>query len=192
MSDTKGFEVSVKEYAAQRGKTVQAVYQQMKRKENAEALEGHVILRYVGNKQVKFLDEVAVTILDAASNSAPIVVVGNELKEELAVANDRIHQLEIAVAMQEGANNTLRELLREKEQELRALAEPQSVIDALTAQNGDLEAERDRARADAQEAQETAQRASDELAATRAELEAIQNKWFFRLFGKLFGKKGVK
>ena len=125
-------------------------------------MEGHVILRYVGNKRVKFLDEVAVGILDAASASTPIVVVGNELKEELAVATDRIHQLEIAVAMQEGANSTLRELLREKEQELRALAEPQSVIDALTAQNGDLEAERDKAREEAQEAQETAQEADAE------------------------------
>lgn len=157
MSDTKGFEVSVKEYAVQRGKTVQAVYQQMKRKDNAAALEGHVTLRLVGNKKVKYLDDVAVGILDAASNSAPLTIVGAELKEELAVANDRIRQLEIAVAMSEGANNALKELLHEKEQELRGLAEPQSVIDALEAQNADLRAERDEAKDEAREAKAEAQ-----------------------------------
>lgn len=162
MSDTKGFEVSVKEYAEQRGKTVQAVYQQMKRKENAEALDGHILLRQVGNKKVKYLDDVAIGILDAASNSAPLTIVGAELKEELAVANDTIRKLELSIAQAKGANDNLKELLREKDQQLLGLAEPQSKIDALTAQNGDLRVERDEARADAREAQEKALEANTE------------------------------
>ena len=157
MSDTKGFEVSVKEYAVQRGKTVQAVYQQMKRKDNAAALEGHVILRQVGNKKVKYLDDVAIGILDAASNSAPLTIIGGELKEELAVANDRIRQLEAIALMNQGKVELLLQQLADKEKELRALAEPQSIIDALEAHNADLEAERDDARDEARKAKEEAQ-----------------------------------
>ena len=177
MSDTNGFAISVKEYAAQRGKTVQAVYQQMKRPENASRLKDHIIMRWVGNKHVKFLDEKAVTFLDDASNSAPMVVVGEEVKRELAAANDTIEQLKAAALIKQGEVNALKELLREKEQELRALAEPQSQIDALKAQNDVLSAERDQEREKATRETERAQKAEDELV-------TIKGKWYYKWFAK--------
>lgn len=66
--------VTIKEYAEKSGKSVQAVYKQMKAKENAALLEGHILFRKIGNKSTKVLDDEAVKILDEASRTAPTVV----------------------------------------------------------------------------------------------------------------------
>lgn len=76
--------ISVKEYAENRGKSVQAVYQQLKRKDNAQRLEGHIVVKRVGNKDTKFLDAVAVEILDEASRQAPQVIMESMDKERIA------------------------------------------------------------------------------------------------------------
>lgn len=66
--------VTIKEYAEKSGKSVQAVYKQIKAKENAALLEGHILLRKIGNKNTKVLDDEAVRILDHASRQAPTVI----------------------------------------------------------------------------------------------------------------------
>lgn len=78
--------ISIKDFAAERGKSQQAVYQQMKRKRNAEQLEGHV---HIING-IRYLDDEAVVILDSAREDSPAVVMTeNKDKriEELEAAN---------------------------------------------------------------------------------------------------------
>lgn len=67
--------ITVKEYAERKGKSVQAVYKQMRAKENAALLENHIFLQKVGNKTAKVLDDEAVRILDEASRKIPTVIV---------------------------------------------------------------------------------------------------------------------
>ena len=66
--------ITIKEYAEKSGKSVQAVYKQIKAKENAALLEGHILLQKIGNKNTKVLDDEAVRILDQASKQAPTVI----------------------------------------------------------------------------------------------------------------------
>lgn len=66
--------MTIKEYAASRGKTIQAVYQAMKRKVNAEALEGHTYTAQVRGKAVLCLDDEAVAILDRGAMQTATVV----------------------------------------------------------------------------------------------------------------------
>ena len=66
--------ITIKEYAEKSGKSVQAVYKQIKAKENAALLEEHILLQKIGNKNTKVLDDEAVRILDQASRQAPTVI----------------------------------------------------------------------------------------------------------------------
>lgn len=75
--------ITVKEYAEQQGKSVQAVYKQMRAKENAALLENHIFLQKVGNKTAKVLDDEAVEILNNASRQAPTVVLQNGKDEQI-------------------------------------------------------------------------------------------------------------
>ncbi|MCM1264233.1 MAG: hypothetical protein NC313_16095 [Butyrivibrio sp.] len=89
--------LTIKEYAEKSGKSVQAVYKQIKAKENATLLEGHILLRKIGGKTIKVLDDDAVKVLDEASRQAPTVVLQSgkddmierlqEEKEQLASEN---------------------------------------------------------------------------------------------------------
>lgn len=141
MSDNAGLGISVKDFAEQRGKTVQAVYQQMKRKENAVALEGHVFTHRVGNKDVKYLDDEAVSILDKSSQSAPLTILEDGLRAELDDTKQQLDMKEKQVIFQEGQLSILKEQLADAQQKLMALSEPQAQIDTLKAQNADLSAE---------------------------------------------------
>lgn len=85
--------ITVKEYAEQQGKSVQAVYKQIRAKENAVLLEKHIFLQKVGNKTAKVLDDEAVEILNNASRQAPTVVLQNgkdELIETLQTEKDQL------------------------------------------------------------------------------------------------------
>lgn len=89
--------ITVKEYAEQKGKSVQSVYKQMKSKENAVALEGHIHVRRVNNRDVKLLDEDAVRVLDEASNHSIQVILETddkrrieELEQQIEVLKDQL------------------------------------------------------------------------------------------------------
>lgn len=101
---------SIKDFAATHGKTVQSVYKQIKGKENAEALKGHIIEKKIGNRPAKFLDDEAVRILEAASAQSPQVVVQTGDKE-------KIEQLEAANKLLLAKVADLQDqLLKEKDQ----------------------------------------------------------------------------
>ena len=101
--------LTVKEYAEIRHKSVQAVYKQMKSKENAAALEGHVHTRKVNNRDVQCLDEEAIRILNAASGNSVQVVLQTEDKERIAELEQEKQQLLIKIAELQDA------LIREKD-----------------------------------------------------------------------------
>lgn len=167
MSNDKASCLSIKEYAQLRGKTVQAVYQQMKRKENAAALEGHVFMQRVGNKDVKYLDEVAVEILDTSSYSTTTIIEKEDLKDELVAVTEDRDQLQKKLIFQEGRISALQDQLEEKERQLRALAAPQERIEALELQNASLSADKEYFKTKLAEDEEQHQRAlkrvSDDL-----------------------------
>lgn len=66
-------EMTIKEYAASRGKTVQAVYKQIRAKENAE-VKSHIRKVKRGNKSIQTLDDEAIRILDDASRQTPVII----------------------------------------------------------------------------------------------------------------------
>lgn len=85
--------ITVKEYAERQGKSVQAVYKQMRAKENAALLENHIFLQKVGNKTAKVLDDEAVRILDEASRKIPTVIVQDgkdDIIENLRIENKQL------------------------------------------------------------------------------------------------------
>ena len=102
--------ITVKDFAKLHGKSVQAVYKQIKGKENAEALKGHIVVRKAGNRSTQFLDEEAVKILEAASEQTPQVIVQTNDKE-------KIEQLEAAnKALLVKVADLQEQLLKEKDQ----------------------------------------------------------------------------
>ena len=177
MGIVNGFEISVKEYAKSRGKTVQAVYQQMKRKENAEALKGHIQLRWVGNKNVKYLDDVGVEILDRASSSAPQVIINTEKEEELQTVKQQLEALKLDYMKLQGRNELLQEQLAEKDEKLLMLEAGKRKTDELEAQNGVLKADNDKKDELLAEAEKTAQELTDELAEANTRPISFKEYW---------------
>jgi len=112
--------MTIKEYADLHGKSVQAVYKQMKSRENAKKLEGHILIRKVGNKEVQVLDEVAIAILEDASTQAPQVIVQMEDKEQIANLQEENKKLLLTLTEVQDA------LIKAKEQSL--LAEQQKLL----------------------------------------------------------------
>lgn len=74
--------MTIKEYAASRGKTVQAVYKQIRAKENAE-VKGHIHKEKRGNKNIQILDDEAIRILDDASRQTPVIITQTAKDTEL-------------------------------------------------------------------------------------------------------------
>lgn len=141
--------VTVKEYAKAHGKSVQAVYQQMKARENAPLLEGHIITEKVNNKPTKFLDDVAVEILERASMQSPSIVMQAEQSERLEqLQNDKELLLVRVAELQDGllkkqeliteltGSNTL--LLEEKKQQTELDVRRKERIRELKAENKDI------------------------------------------------------
>lgn len=106
--------ISIKEYAESRGKTVQAVYNQIHGKEKADLLEGHIITQKAGHKNIKFIDETAVRILDEASKQAPTVILQNEDKERIAELTAENEALKIQ--LMELQNRMIDEVTKHNEQ----------------------------------------------------------------------------
>lgn len=92
--------ITIKEYARQRGKTVQAVYQQVKRKSNSEKLKGHIYIQTINDKETTMLDDEAVAILEKASSSTPVIIEQTDTKEQLEQLQQENKALLIKVAEQ--------------------------------------------------------------------------------------------
>lgn len=79
--------LTVKEYAEKQGKSVQSVYKQIRGKEKAVALDGHIHLIRVNNRMIRLLDEEAIRVLDEASKQSVQIV-------EQSNDRERIEELE--------------------------------------------------------------------------------------------------
>lgn len=108
--------ITIKEYAESHGKSVQAVYKQIKSKENSALLDGHIVVEKINNKNVKMLDDVAVQILDDASKQSIQVVLQNDDKETIERLEEENKKLLLKIAsLQEELINTQKELSQEKD-----------------------------------------------------------------------------
>lgn len=187
-------EISVKDYAQSRGKTVQAVYQQMKSKHNSVALSGHIISRLVGNKHVKFLDDVAVAVLDKATNAFPLA---QNTSYDLIFDFNQFEKLKLDYMKLQGRCELLQEQLQDQQQKLLAfdtqkkeiellegfIQDAKSEIEVQTVHNSILSKEKAEAIERALKAEKEAQTASESLTEALKEIERLNNQSFFhRLF----------
>lgn len=105
--------ITIKQYAESRNKSVQAVYQQIKRKENAARLDGHIHISKIGNKDTKFLDDVAVEILDESSQKSVQIIEQTNDKEKIAELENEVKVLLMKNAALNEKMNGFRDLLDE-------------------------------------------------------------------------------
>lgn len=109
--------ITIKEYAELHGKSVQAVYKQIKSKENASALDGHIFTEKINNKSVKMLDKEAVRILETASKQSIQVILQNDDKEKIEQLEAENKNLLLQIAsIQKELIATQKALSEEKEQ----------------------------------------------------------------------------
>lgn len=177
--------ITVKQYAEERGITIQAVHQSMNGKRKKERLDGHVQVI----DGIKWLDEEAVAILDESRNRSPIVW-------EKADANERIQELErereamlIKIAAQADkiselaqwkADNALllagaeqnKMLLDTAQRDLKLLegfvADAKTEISVLTSEKAAVE----------EQAQKQAEAFEQERQEYQAQIEQLQNRTF--------------
>lgn len=108
--------ITIKEYADLHGKSVQSVYKQLKSKENAKLLDGHIFTEKINNKNVKMLDDIAVKILDNASKQSIQIVTQNEDKEKIERLEEENKNLLMQIAsIQQELIKTQKELSKEKD-----------------------------------------------------------------------------
>lgn len=108
--------ITIKEYADLHGKSVQSVYKQLKSKENAKLLDGHIFIEKINNKNVKMLDDIAVKILDNASKQSIQIVTQNGDKEKIERLEEENKNLLMQIAsIQQELIKTQKELSKEKD-----------------------------------------------------------------------------
>ena len=108
--------ITIKEYADLHGKSVQSVYKQLKSKENAKLLDGHIFTEKINNKNVKMLDDIAVKILDNASKQSIQIVTQNGDKEKIERLEEENKNLLMQIAsIQQELIKTQKELSKEKD-----------------------------------------------------------------------------
>ena len=115
--------ITVKEYAENRGKSVQAVYQQMKRKENSARLEGHIHVVRINNKDTKCRDDEGVEILDEASQKSIQVVLQTNDKERIEELENENKLLLLELASVNKKLNEVRDTLDEERERIHQLEE---------------------------------------------------------------------
>lgn len=166
--------ITVKEYAAKHNITIQAVYQQINRKKNAEALKGHVEVV----KGIKYLDDEAVAILEAARERSPVVVVQENKDERIVELENEIKKL---LAENTAAANELKELYKWKSEQAVAIAAAETNKLMLEEKTSLYEQEKIKA----EELQHKLTNQEEENRKLREELQNEQKKsWLQKLLGK--------
>lgn len=172
--------ISVKDFAASHNKSLQAVYQQMKRKKNASLLEGHVEII----NGIKYLDDEAVAILEAGTDTSPAIVMTENKDErikELEAANklllekmDKIHEKYEAVIEWKAANV-----------ELIAQAEKQQQLLEVNISNAVKEAEDKLAVKHNEAVSKLKNHYAEEINDLQKQLQEERNKsWLDKLLGR--------
>lgn len=164
--------ITVKQYAEERGITIQAVHQSMNGKRKKERLEGHVQVI----DGVKWLDEEAVAILDEARNKSPIVW-------ERTDSNARIEELEqnekVMLAKIAAQADQIAQLAQWKADNALAIAEAgqkQLLLDSTRAELEQAKVHEQQALQEAAEARQAAVRARQERDAAEAWKKAVEDE----------------
>lgn len=157
--------LDVKTYAKQKGVSTQAVYKQIQRHE--KALKGH-ITKQSGKK---WLDEFATEYLDRQSNNNAMVVHQIEKDEAVEVLKVKYVELleskdKLYVEYMDYVNSTKSQL---------ALAEKTQA---------DTKAELEQTKQSLELMRKEAKMRLDQMEQAEAELLAIKQKWFYKLFAK--------
>lgn len=114
MNELKDGNLTVKQYAEQRGKTSQAVYKQLRGIENAKALEGHIFRERINNRMTTVLDAEAVRVLDEASKQSVQIVEQTNDKEKIEALEQENKMLLLKIA-------ELQDKLIEKQDDIQRL-----------------------------------------------------------------------
>lgn len=162
--------ITVKQFAEERGITIQAVHQSMQGKRKKDRLDGHVQVI----DGVKWLDEEAVAILDEARNKAPIVW-------EKTDANARIEELEqnekVMLAKIAAQADRIAELAQWKADNalaIAAAAQTQLLLDSTRAELEQASREVTEARQEAADARQKAAESGSLLSMARQERDAAE------------------
>lgn len=161
--------LTIKEYAEKYGKSVQAVYKQMQSKENAAELEGHVIVRKVGNKPTKLLDEEAVAILTRASSQSPQVIIQTSDKELIAALEHENKAMLLKIT-------ELQDKLIEVQPKLALAEANQKLLEVKEAMNEAQQERIERLEAEIAHREEEAKRAEQARQEAEAKLERMKSR----------------
>lgn len=149
--------VTVKQYAEERGITIQAVHQSMKGKYKKEALVGHV--HTVDG--VKWLDDEAVRILDEFRNRSPVVIEREDTNARIQELEDNEKIMLAKIAAQADRIAELAEWKAEKALVIAAadhtqllLSDTSAELEKIKEQNATLVAGKEKAEADLQSEKE--------------------------------------
>lgn len=162
--------ITVKQFAEERGITIQAVHQSMQGKRKKDRLNGHVQVI----DGVKWLDEEAVAILDEARNKAPIVW-------ERSDSNARIEELEqnekVLLAKIAAQADRIAELAQWKADKAMVLAEAeqkQLLLDTTKAELEQAKVNEQQALQEAADARQKAAESGSLLSRARQERDATE------------------
>ena len=189
--------ISLKDYAKQNNISYEAVRQQVVRYK--DELSEHIIRD--GRQQ--FLDEEAVTFLDAKRQKNPVAIIQQDKDETIEALRQERENLLINIAAQADKIAQQADELREADKALKdvdrlllSAKEDRERADTLEAQNADLSVEKDTAIQKASEAEKKAEKASAELTEARKQFEDEKHllqqeieqlrkrKWYQMLFKK--------
>ena len=189
--------ISLKDYAKQNNISYEAVRQQVVRYK--DELSEHIIRD--GRQQ--FLDEEAVTFLDAKRQKNPVAIIQQDKDETIEALRQERENLLIKIAAQADKIAQQADELREADKALKdvdrlllSAKEDRERADTLEAQNADLSVEKDTAIQKASEAEKKAEKASAELTEARKQFEDEKHllqqeieqlrkrKWYQMLFKK--------
>lgn len=166
--------ITIKEYAKKHNITIQAVYQQINRQKHAEALEGHIEVI----KGIKYLDDEAVSILEAARESSPAIVVQENKDERILELENEIKKL---LVENTAAANELKDLYKWKSDQAVAIAAVETNKLMLEEKTSLYEQEKSRS----EELQHKLNEQEEENRRLREELQNEQKKsWLQKLLGK--------
>lgn len=174
--------ITIKEYAAKKGVTERAVYKQMQSKKNARRIEEHV--QIIEGK--KWLDDVAVAILDESRQNAVVIMQENK-DERIEELEQQLDELKEKALLREAElqgeiaklNKESKELYKEKFENATLLAEASQNKLLLEEHQNRLRETEDKLHLESQRADREKERA-DQL---QAEINQKRNKGFFqRLF----------
>lgn len=189
------FVISIKQYAEERGKSIQAVHQQRKRKKYKARLEGHVIEK----DGVYYLDKEAVKILDSAHETTVQVVDTNskrriqELENQLQKEKNRTTNLLSEIKNKSNKFEDLQVKLQAQTEQMAALVLDNKEKTLLLEQKEDQAAKVDKLITENAELKakiELLEKSNDQLSAKVAyqSVSESQNEPKKGFFARLFGK----